>query len=137
MKLLTKSTYEQILRNGKTRLERRVGTVSRCGDELARTALYEAAHTLLVRSRKWSSLRAWGMNIAKRRGMRAHVPRSRPQAGYHPPSPVERCNRFPFRQVRRSGSGITQMSEDARRIEQANRARIRVKRIVPVGRWAR
>ena len=31
---------------------RHPGQVSRCGDELARTALYEAAHTLLVRSRK-------------------------------------------------------------------------------------
>ena len=42
------------------------GKVSRCGDE--------RAHTLLVRSRKWSSLRAWGMNVAKRRGMaRARV----------------------------------------------------------------
>ena len=50
------------------------GRVSRCGDELARTALYEAAHTLLVRSSKWSSLRAWGMKVAKRRGMaRARV----------------------------------------------------------------
>jgi transposase len=46
-----------------------VGKISRCGDELARTALYEAAHTLLVRSKKWSSLRAWGLAIAKRRGM--------------------------------------------------------------------
>ena len=45
------------------------GKVSRCGDELARTALYEAAHSLLTRSRKWSSLRAWGMRIAKHRGM--------------------------------------------------------------------
>jgi transposase len=50
------------------------GAVSRCGDELARTALYEAAHSLLIRSKKWSALRAWGMNIAKRRGMaRARV----------------------------------------------------------------
>lgn len=50
------------------------GRISRCGDELARTALYEAAHTLLVRSRKWSSLRAWGLKIAKHRGMaRARV----------------------------------------------------------------
>ena len=50
------------------------GAVSRCGDELTRTALYEAAHSLLIRSRKWSALRAWGMNIAKRRGMaRARV----------------------------------------------------------------
>jgi len=50
------------------------GKISRCGDELARTALYEAAHTLLVRSRKWSSLRAWGVKIARQRGMaRARV----------------------------------------------------------------
>ena len=50
------------------------GGISRCGDELARTALYEAAHSLLVRSRRWSSLRAWGMQVAKRRGMaRARV----------------------------------------------------------------
>jgi len=50
------------------------GRISRCGDELARTALYEAAHSLLIRSTKWSALRAWGMSIAKRRGMaRARV----------------------------------------------------------------
>ena len=50
------------------------GHISRCGDELARTALYEAAHSLLIRSTRWSALRAWGMAIAKRRGMaRARV----------------------------------------------------------------
>ena len=50
------------------------GRISRCGDELARTALYEAAHSLLIRSAKWSPLRAWGMSVAKRRGMaRARV----------------------------------------------------------------
>lgn len=50
------------------------GGISRCGDELARTALYEAAHSLLIRSRKWSALRAWGLKIAKARGMaRARV----------------------------------------------------------------
>ena len=45
------------------------GRISRCGDELAPAALYEAAHSLLIRSTKWSALRAWGMNVAKRRGM--------------------------------------------------------------------
>ncbi len=50
------------------------GRISRCGDELARTALYEAAHSLLMRCQKWSALRAWGMKVAKRRGMaRARV----------------------------------------------------------------
>jgi hypothetical protein len=45
------------------------GKISRCGDELLRTNLVEAAHTLLVRGRKWSALRAWGLAIAERRGM--------------------------------------------------------------------
>ena len=64
---LTPSRYQ----SGETDIQ---GKVSRCGDELARTALHEPAHPLLTRSRKWSSLRAWGMRIAKRRGMaRARV----------------------------------------------------------------
>ncbi len=64
---LTPARYQ----SGETDIQ---GKISRCGDELARTALYEAAHTLLVRSKKWSSLRAWGMKIAKSRGMaRARV----------------------------------------------------------------
>ncbi|MEH2477986.1 transposase [Nitrobacteraceae bacterium AZCC 2146] len=64
---LTPARYQ----SGETDIQ---GKISRCGDELARTALYEAAHSLLVRSKKWSSLRAWGMGIAKRRGMaRARV----------------------------------------------------------------
>jgi transposase len=32
------------------------GSISRCGDEPARTALYETAHSLLIRNRKWSAL---------------------------------------------------------------------------------
>jgi transposase len=64
---LTPARYQ----SGETDIQ---GRISRCGDELARTALYEAAHSLLVRSRKWSSLRAWGMKVAKARGMaRARV----------------------------------------------------------------
>lgn len=64
---LTPARYQ----SGETDIQ---GKISRCGDELARTALYEAAHSLLVRSKKWSSLKAWGMGIAKRRGMaRARV----------------------------------------------------------------
>ena len=52
------------------------GGISRCGDELARTALYEAAHSLLVRSRRWSSLRAWGMQVARRAAWRGPASRS-------------------------------------------------------------
>ena len=47
-------------------------------NELARTALHEAAHSLLSRSAEWLALRAGGMNCAKRRGMtRAERRRSR------------------------------------------------------------
>lgn len=50
------------------------GRISRCGDELVRTALYEAAHSLLIRDTRWSALRVWGLSVAKRRGMaRARV----------------------------------------------------------------
>jgi transposase len=33
-------------------------------------ALYEAAKLLLTRTQRWSALKAWGMAVAKRAGMR-------------------------------------------------------------------
>jgi transposase len=42
----------------------RTGAISRCGDEMMRAVLYEAAHIMLVRSVKWSWLKAWAMQIA-------------------------------------------------------------------------
>ena len=49
------------------------GGVSKCGDALLRTMLYEAAHSLLTHSRQWSWLKAWGIRVAQRRGMRRAV----------------------------------------------------------------
>jgi transposase len=43
------------------------GHISRCGDEMVRTALYQAAHVLMHHGR-WSALRGWAMRIAKRSG---------------------------------------------------------------------
>ena len=34
-----------------------------------RATLYEAAHTLLTHTQRWSSLKAWGVRIAQRRGL--------------------------------------------------------------------
>jgi transposase len=48
----------------------RVGQISKQGDGMARQALYEAANVLLTRTSRWSSLKAWGMAVAKRAGMR-------------------------------------------------------------------
>ena len=44
------------------------GRISKCGDAMMRTALYEAAQVLLTRTQKWSWLKAWGMQLARRRG---------------------------------------------------------------------
>ena len=49
------------------------GRVSKCGDGLLRTMLYEAAQVLLVHSGKWSWLKAWGMRVAQRRGIRRAI----------------------------------------------------------------
>ena len=52
---------------------RRTGGISRCGDEMMRVMLYEAAQVMLVRSTRWSWLKAWAMQIARRRGMKKAI----------------------------------------------------------------
>jgi transposase len=48
----------------------------------ARVALFEAAHVLLTRGSKWSTLKAWGVRVAQRRGAkRAKVAVARKLAG--------------------------------------------------------
>src|SRR5262249_12802894 len=51
----------------------RTGGVSQCGDEMMRAMLYEAAQILLVRSAKWSWLKAWAMKIARHRGLKKAI----------------------------------------------------------------
>ena len=46
------------------------GAVSRVGDVMVRTALYEAAHILLTRAVRFSTLKRWAVEVAKRRGMK-------------------------------------------------------------------
>src|SRR5262249_4088115 len=45
------------------------GRISKCGDKMLRSYLYEAANVLLTRVAKWSTLKAWGTRVAKRRGL--------------------------------------------------------------------
>jgi transposase len=47
----------------------RSGRISRCGDTLARTLLYEAAVVILHRVKRASSLKDWALAIAKRSGV--------------------------------------------------------------------
>ena len=48
----------------------RNGGISKCGDAPMRAVLYQAALALLMRSKKYSAIRVWGLGIAKRRGLR-------------------------------------------------------------------
>jgi len=46
----------------------RCGRISKCGDELARLCLYEAATVILSRVKRSFALKSWAENIAKRSG---------------------------------------------------------------------
>jgi hypothetical protein len=46
------------------------GGITRIGDHMVRSTLYEAAHTLLSRLTRFSALKKWGLDVAKRRGLK-------------------------------------------------------------------
>jgi transposase len=50
-----------------------LGHISKAGDPDVRSALYVAAHALVSRSEKWSSLKVWGRRLAKTKGHRRAV----------------------------------------------------------------
>ena len=59
-----------------------IGGISKAGDAMVRTALYEAANVILSRPTRFSRLKRWAMEVAKRRGLkRAKVALSRKLAG--------------------------------------------------------
>lgn len=51
----------------------RIGKISRCGDGMMRTLLYEAAQVLLTGHSKWSWLKAWAIKIAQHRGLKKAI----------------------------------------------------------------
>jgi len=46
------------------------GGISKLGDAMVRTALYEAANAMLSRPIRFSALKRWAMQVAKRRGLK-------------------------------------------------------------------
>ena len=46
------------------------GSITKVGDRMVRTALYEAASVMLTRTVRFSALKAWAMAVARRRGTR-------------------------------------------------------------------
>ncbi|SDL55568.1 Transposase IS116/IS110/IS902 family protein [Mesorhizobium muleiense] len=72
----------------------RAGRVSLCDDGMMRPLLYEAAQVMLTRVKKWSWLKAWAMNVAKRCGLSDR--RTRPSAGSHHAPHVGGRHRIPL-----------------------------------------
>jgi hypothetical protein len=46
------------------------GGISKVGDAMVRTALYEAANAVLSRPTRISTLKRWAMDVARRRGLK-------------------------------------------------------------------
>jgi len=49
------------------------GHISRAGDPDVRCTLYVAANAMMTRSSRWSPLKVWGMQLAKKRGHKRAV----------------------------------------------------------------
>src|SRR3982751_4207119 len=47
-----------------------IGGISKVGDAMVRTALYEAANAVLSRPTRFSTLKRWAMEVARRRGLK-------------------------------------------------------------------
>jgi transposase IS116/IS110/IS902 family protein len=48
----------------------RAGAISKCGERMTRSLLFEAAGVLLFRNRQTSALKEWGLNLFRRAGTR-------------------------------------------------------------------
>lgn len=48
----------------------KMGRASKCGSRNMRTLLTEAATVMLTRSKIWSSLKAWGLKLMKKHGLK-------------------------------------------------------------------
>lgn len=47
-----------------------IGRITKVGDKMVRSMLYEAAQTMLTRSIRFSTLKHWALSVARRRGMK-------------------------------------------------------------------
>ena len=74
----------------------RTGAVSKCGNEMMRVMLYEAAQSMLTRTNKWSWLKAWAMKIARRRGMKKATRSAGTPAGRDHAPHIGRRHRVPL-----------------------------------------
>jgi transposase len=83
------------------------GRISKCGDAMLRSYLFEAAGVLLTRVPKWSALKAWGMSQTQW-APKGHS-RRRAQVGGHSAPHVDRPNRVQL--VEEGGCRVTRHNE--------------------------
>lgn len=83
----------------------RDGDVSKVGDAMVRTALFEAAHIMLTRATRFSGLKHWALDVAKTPRHEARQGGPCPQVGRRAPSYVGGCDRVPLVQGRSDGIG--------------------------------
>ena len=69
------------------------GRISKCGDKMLRTYLYEAANVLLTRIAKWSPLKAWGHQAREAKRTAQSQGRRGSKACHHSAPNVDRRNR--------------------------------------------
>jgi transposase len=72
------------------------GHITKQGDIGARDALCEAAASMMLRSRRWSALKAWGMKIVKRRSMMCAIVAVARKLATHAACDVARWHRVPL-----------------------------------------
>jgi transposase len=51
----------------------RTGRISRCGDVMLRSSLYEATLVVITGPGRWNPLKAWGVAVARRRGIQKAI----------------------------------------------------------------
>lgn len=78
------------------------GSISKHGDREVRAALCEAAAGLLLRTRKWTAIKAWGLRLAKRTSMLNAITALAPKIRCHPAEDVARCCQLQTRARRES-----------------------------------
>jgi hypothetical protein len=113
----------------------RVGRISRYSDNMMRTLLYEAAQVMLTRTTRWSWLKAWAMNVARRRGLQRPSSHWRADWRYHA-AHLERWHGIPLDEEKALATTwpVNCYSASTHR----RSARFRGQRIgVPRGRWMR
>ena len=106
------------------------GGISRVGDAMVRAVLYEAAHIMLSRATRFSSLKRWAMDVATTRP-EARQGRPRSQAGDRSASHVAGRSRLPL------GQGGQRRRVTREEVFRGGARRLPFRRVPPPGRRIR